>query len=155
MNCITFVLCASIYLLITLHFGALILVLSMDVFKITLHSAAAKEIIKNYITFWDPGGINYVIIVGPTVIYSSTCGAKRTISQGQNLAVWILAAKLPNSDFEFCRGFWGGFFPPVFSKEKGRKNPPNNPPQKFNPEIWSEKIASDSCRSLFLTISEP
>ena len=36
--------------------------------KVTLHSAAAEEIIKNYITFWDPGGINYVIIVGPTVI---------------------------------------------------------------------------------------
>ena len=35
--------------------------------KITLHSAAAEEIIKNYITFLDPGGINYVIIVGPTV----------------------------------------------------------------------------------------
>ena len=34
--------------------------------KITLHSAAAEEIIKNYITFLDPGGINYVIIVGPT-----------------------------------------------------------------------------------------
>ena len=36
--------------------------------KITLHSAAAEEIIKNYITFLDPGGINYVIIVGPTVL---------------------------------------------------------------------------------------
>ena len=35
--------------------------------KITLHSAAAEEIIKNYITFLDPGGINHVIIVGPTV----------------------------------------------------------------------------------------
>ena len=35
--------------------------------EITLHSAAAEEIIRNYITFLDPGGINYVIIVGPTV----------------------------------------------------------------------------------------
>ena len=42
--------------------------LSIDVLKITLHSAAAEEIIKNYITFLDPGGINYVIIVGPTVL---------------------------------------------------------------------------------------
>ena len=51
--------------------GALILVLSVDVFKIiTLHSAAAEEITKNYITFLDPGGINYVIIVGPTVVWS-------------------------------------------------------------------------------------
>ena len=36
--------------------------------KITLHSAAAEEIIKNYIAFLDPGGINDVIIVGPTVV---------------------------------------------------------------------------------------
>ena len=35
--------------------------------KITLHSVAAEEMIKNHITFLDPGGINYVIIVGPTV----------------------------------------------------------------------------------------
>ena len=41
--------------------------LSRDVLKITLNSAAAEEIIINYITFLDPGGINYVIIVGPTV----------------------------------------------------------------------------------------
>ena len=41
--------------------------LSIDVLKITLHSAAAEKITKNYITFLDPGGINYVIIVGPTV----------------------------------------------------------------------------------------
>ena len=45
--------------------------------KITLHSAAAEEIIKNYITFLDPGGINYVIIVGPTVIASATCASLR------------------------------------------------------------------------------
>ena len=38
--------------------------------KITLHSAAAEEIIENYITFSDPGGINYVIIVGPTVFHN-------------------------------------------------------------------------------------
>ena len=36
--------------------------------KITLHSAAAEGIKKNYITFLDPGGIIYVIIVGPTVM---------------------------------------------------------------------------------------
>ena len=35
--------------------------------KITLHSAAAEEIIKNHIAFLGPGGINYVVIVGPTV----------------------------------------------------------------------------------------
>ena len=45
--------------------------LSIDVLKITLHSAAAEEIIKNYITFLDPGGINYVTVVGPTVMLCS------------------------------------------------------------------------------------
>ena len=39
----------------------------------------------------------------------------------------------PKFWFEFCRGFLGGFFPPVFSKEKGptksTKNPPKNSPR--------------------------
>ena len=36
----------------------------------------------------------------------------------------------PKFWFEYCRGFWGGFFPPVFfSKEEGPKNPPKNPRQ--------------------------
>ena len=43
--------------------------------KITVHSAAAEEIIKNYITFLDPGGINCVIIVGPTVIRGIILGS--------------------------------------------------------------------------------
>ena len=56
--------------------------------KITLHSAAAKEIIKNYITFLDPGGINYVIIVGPTVQWNagtacmSECALKTLACRG-------------------------------------------------------------------------
>ena len=46
-------------------------------FKITLHSAAAEEIIKKYITFLDPGGINYVIIVGPTVVLKTSSGERK------------------------------------------------------------------------------
>ena len=64
------------YLIITLHVGALILVLSIDVLKIALHSAAVEEIRKNYITFLDPGGINYVIIVGPKNVISPKVNVK-------------------------------------------------------------------------------
>ena len=53
--------------------------LSIDVLEITLHSAAAEEIINNYITFLDPGGINYVIIVGPTVSRKLNCSGKLPI----------------------------------------------------------------------------
>ena len=53
--------------------------------------------------------------------------------QGRTLAVWILAAKLPNSDLNFAVDFLVDFFPPIFSKEKGpkkstKKNPPQNSP---------------------------
>ena len=43
--------------------------------------------------------------------------------QGRILAVWILAAKLPNSDLTFAWMF-GWISPPVFSKEKGPKECP-------------------------------
>ena len=35
----------------------------------------------------------------------------------------------PKFRFEFCRGFFGGFFAPMFSKEKGPKKSTKNPPQ--------------------------
>ena len=52
--------------------------------KITLHSAAAEERINNYITFLDPGGINYVIIVGPTVgsvVVRFSCGIAKNLAR--------------------------------------------------------------------------
>ena len=61
--------------------------------------------------------------------------------QGQILAVWSLAAKLPNSDLSFAVDFWGGFLPPFFPKEN---------PHKSHPKFWSEKFPSDFCGSLFL-----
>ena len=57
----------------------------------------------------------------------------------------------PKFWFEFCRGFLGRFFPPVFSKEKGPKNPPKNPPQ-IHLRHCSERFPSDFCRNLLLTI---
>ena len=53
------------------------------------------------------------------------------VRNGQILAVRILAAKLPNSDFEFCCGFWVDFLLIFFSKEKGpEKIHQKIPPQK-------------------------
>ena len=63
---------------------------------------------------------------------------KSVVSQGQILAVWILAAKLPNSDLNFAVDFWG-IFSSCFSKEKAQKIPPENPPQN-SPRVLIRKI---------------
>ena len=51
------------------------------------------------------------------------------IRQGRILAVWILAAKLPNSDLNFAVEFLVDFSLLFFPRKKARKNPPKNPPQ--------------------------
>ena len=71
------------------------------------------------------------------------------VCQGQNLAVWILAAKLPNSDLNFARGFLGGFFPPVFSKEKGPVKSTKSP-RKIHPGNLVRKIPLACLQKLFL-----
>ena len=43
--------------------------------------------------------------------------------------MWILAAKLPNSDLNFAVDFSVDFFVLFFPRKKARKNPPKNPPQ--------------------------
>ena len=45
-------------------------------------------------------------------------GGGASFPQIQILAVWILAAKLPDSDLNFAVDFWVDVFPPVFSKGK-------------------------------------
>ena len=65
--------------------------------------------------------------------------------QGQILAVWILATKLPNSDLNFAVDFFLLFFP----RKKAWKNPPKIP-RRIHPGLCSEKCPSDFCRSLFL-----
>ena len=58
--------------------------------------------------------------------------------QEQILAVWILVAKLPNSDLNSAVDFGVDFFPPVFCSEKGPPKLTNNSLAKFTRQC-SEK----------------
>ena len=51
-------------------------------------------------------------------------------AQGRILAVWISAAKLPNSDLNFAVDF-GVDFSSCFSKEKGPTKSPQNSPRNL------------------------
>ena len=66
-----------------------------------------------------------------TRILVSDLGKAPPIIQERILAVWILAAKLPDSDLNLGCGFRGGFAPPVSSKEKGPQKSTNKSPTKF------------------------
>ena len=68
--------------------------------------------------------------------------------QGQILAVWIFAAKLPNSDLNFVVEFWGGIFRPVFPKERGPKKFPPPPKKKAKFRKNSPRISAEafSCK---------
>ena len=55
----------------------------------------------------------------------------------------------PKLRFEFCRGCFGRFFPPIFSKEKAPKKIHQKIPRKIYPGLCSEKFPSDFCRGLF------
>ena len=54
--------------------------------------------------------------------------------QGRILAVWILAAKLPNSDLNFAVDFVF-YFSSFFSKEKGPKKSTKKSPAKFTQDF--------------------
>ena len=84
-------------LIITLHVGALILVLSIDVLKITLHSAAAEEILINYITFLDPGGITilFKIITRMKLLFSNYLGDYSYSFQGYSELISITVTVFP------------------------------------------------------------
>ena len=71
--------------------------------------------------------------------------------QGQILAVWILAAKLPNSDLNFAVDFLVDFSS-FFCQGKRPEKIHQKIPRKLHPALCSEKFPSDFCRSLFLTI---
>ena len=45
----------------------------------------------------------------------------------------------PKFRFEFCRGFFGGFFPHIFFKEKGPKKSTKKSPTKFTQDfVWKK-----------------
>ena len=74
---------------------------------------------------------------------------KVTNIQGRILAVWILAAKLPNSDLNFAVIF-GWFFSSYVFQGKRPEKIHQKIPRKIHPGLCSEKFPSDFCRSLFL-----
>ena len=92
-----------------------------------------KELFSNF---------HLVVLVAFVVLVISSMKHKQ--SQEQILAVWILAAKLPNSDLKLEGDF------PVFLPRKTapqKKNPPKIP-QTIHPGICSAKFPSDFCNPL-------
>ena len=71
-------------------------------------------------------------------------------SKARSLAVWILAAKLPNSDLNFAVLFWGGFFLFFLPTEEGPTKIRQRMPQQNHPEHCLEKSPSNLCRNLVL-----
>ena len=72
-----------------------------------------------------------------------TCGG---LGQGQILVVWILAGKLPNSDFNFALDFIGGsIFPSffLFSSKEDQESPRQTKPSvgKNSPRISAEALS--------------
>ena len=79
--------------------------------------------LSNSLFPWTPGTrletlVNGFLDFGPEM--RKKMGETWIESQGQILAVWILVAKLPNSDLNFAVDFLVDFFL-LFSKEKGPK----------------------------------
>ena len=74
--------------------------------------------------------------------------------QGQILAVWILAAKLPNAVLNFAMDFAVDFFLLFFLRKKAPKNPPKNPPQN-SPGHLARKIPLGFLQKPFLEFLGP
>ena len=69
----------------------------------------------------------------------------------QILAVWILAARLPNSDLNFSADFLLDFFLLFFPRKKARKNPQKNPPHN-SPRTLLGKIPLGFLQKPFLEL---
>ena len=76
-----------------------------------------------------------------------------SFTQGQILAVWILPAKLPNSDLNFAVDFLVDFFLLFSPRKNARKKIHQKIPRKIHPGLCREKFPSDFCRSLLLTFT--
>ena len=69
--------------------------------------------------------------------------------------MWILAAKLPNSDLNFGVDFWGDFFLLFFSKAKGPKKSTKKSPAKFTRDFVrknSPRISAEAFSRLFVPL---
>ena len=77
-----------------------------------------------------PGRFAFHGARSPRIYSISRFGEKfPALSQGRILAVWIFAAKLPNSDLNFAVDFLVDFIHLFSPRKKARKNPPKHPPQ--------------------------
>ena len=63
--------------------------------------------------------------------------------------MWILAARLPNSELNFAVDFRVDFFLLFFPRKKARKNPPKKPPQN-SPGTLFRKIPLGFLQKPFL-----
>ena len=63
---------------------------------------AVEEITKNYNTFLDPGGINYVVIVGPTVHSVKCLRCSRDFRRFRE-DQWAVKRSLPRDNFANTR----------------------------------------------------
>ena len=52
--------------------------------------------------------------------------------------MWILAAKLPNSDLNFAVDFWVDLFLVLFARKKARNNPQKSPPLKSSRTLFGK-----------------
>ena len=73
---------------------------------------------------------------------------RRVFSQGQILAVWIFAAKLPNSDLNFAVDSWVDFFDLFLPRKKA---PPKN--TKNSPRVLVGRIPLGFLQKPFLIFS--
>ena len=64
--------------------------------------------------------------------------------------MWVLAAKLPNSDLNFAVDFWGDFFS-YFIQGKRPKKIHKRIHREIHQKVSREKFPLDFCRSLLLT----
>ena len=88
----------------------------------------------------------------PSVLVPTHLGSSNNLSRPDPCSV-DFGRETPKFLFKNCRGFFGGFFPPVLCpRKKARKNPQKKIHSKIHPGLCSEKFPSDFCRSLFLII---
>ena len=70
--------------------------------------------------------------------------------KARNLAVWILAAKVPDADLNFAVDLWVDFFLLFLPRKKGPKKSTKKIPREIHPGLCSEKIPLGFLQKPFL-----